>query len=52
MFHQKTRILQAGAAAFASVNFGDRNALTDRMFNDIRFSIHEEKQFLLAFFFV
>ena len=46
---KKTRILQAGAAAFASVNFGDRNALTDRMFNDIRFSIHEEKQFLLAF---
>ncbi len=48
---KKTRILQAGAQGFASVNFGERNAITDRMFNDIRFSNEEEKYFLLAFSF-
>lgn len=46
---KKIRILQMGSNAYATVQFGERNALTDRMFSDFVFDTEEDKILLLAF---
>lgn len=46
---KKLRMLQMGSHACASVQFNDRNALTDRMYSDFVYDTEEEKILLLAF---
>lgn len=46
---KKLRILQMGSHAYATIQFGERNALTDRMFSDFVFENEEEKILLLAY---
>ena len=40
---KKLRILQMGSHAYANILFGERNALTDRMFSDFVYENEEEK---------
>ncbi len=46
---KKLRILQMGSHAYANILFGERNALTDRMFSDFVYENEEEKVILLAY---
>lgn len=46
---KKLRILQMGSQAYANILFGERNALTDRMFSDFVYENEEEKVILLAY---
>ena len=48
---KKLRILQMGSHAYATVQFGERNALTDRMFSDFVYENEEEKILLMAYAF-